>query len=57
MPQQSLSPDQYGIYEYWNYDFDFCACGWGGVLSRIFWAGKVWFYDFMIPGNEPVDTA
>jgi hypothetical protein len=44
-------------YEYWNYDFDFCACGWGRVLSRFFWPGKVWFYDFMIPGNEPVDTA
>jgi hypothetical protein len=23
------------------YDFDFCACGWGCVLFRIFWAGKV----------------
>ncbi len=40
-----------------NYVFAFCTCGWGRVLFRIFWAGKVCFYVFMFPENEPVDKA
>jgi hypothetical protein len=40
-----------------NYVFEFCACGWGLVLSTIFFAGKVCFYVFMSFENEPVDKA
>jgi hypothetical protein len=39
-----------------NYVFAFCACGWGLVLFRNFRAGKVCFYVFMFPENEPVDA-
>jgi hypothetical protein len=40
-----------------DYVFAFCACGWGRVLFRNFWAGKICFYVFMFPENKPVDTA
>jgi hypothetical protein len=39
-----------------NYVFAFCACGWGLVLFRNIWAGKVCFYVFMFFENKPVDT-
>jgi hypothetical protein len=39
-----------------NYVFAFYACGWDLVLFRNFWVGKVCFYVFMFPENEPVDT-
>ncbi len=38
-----------------NYVFAFCACGWGRVLFRNFWAGKVCFCVFVFPENKPVD--
>jgi hypothetical protein len=34
-----------------NYDFEFCACGWGCVHSRNFWAGKVCFCVIMLQKN------
>jgi hypothetical protein len=39
-----------------NYVFAFWACGWGLVLFRNFWAGKVFFYVFMFFEKELVDT-
>jgi hypothetical protein len=39
-----------------NYDFAFCACGWGLVLSTKLLVGKVCFYVVMFFENKPVDT-
>jgi hypothetical protein len=38
-----------------NYVFAFCASGWGRVLFKNFWAGKVCFCVFVFPENKPVD--
>jgi hypothetical protein len=38
-----------------NYVFAFYACGWGQVLFRNFWAGKVFFCVFVFPENKLVD--